>query len=79
MLRVQQLTELEEIVAVKRAEAAGEGGGAAAGPLVGTRGRALMQAMWNGRLKGVQRNVEVWQHLLRWVGRAANLSCCLPS
>lgn len=26
--------------------------------------RALTRAMWRGRLKGVQRNVEVWQALL---------------
>ncbi|KAL4435039.1 hypothetical protein ABPG77_003864 [Micractinium sp. CCAP 211/92] len=71
MLRVQQLTELEEILAVKRAEAseAEAGGVLSAGYLSGTDGgaaaaKALMQAMWNGRLRGVQRNVEVWQALL---------------
>lgn len=78
MLRVQQLTELEEILAVKRAEAAAEEAAATGGPppasyLPGPAGggpagaKALMQAMWNGRLKGVQRNVEVWQALLRCV------------
>ena len=72
MLRVQQLTELEEILAVKRAESSEEGAGgtASAAHLAGPGGRAaaakaLMQAMWSGRLRGVQRNVEVWQALLR--------------
>jgi FKBP12-rapamycin complex-associated protein len=76
MLRVQQLTELEEILAVKReeqaaVEAAAIGGAALATvgylPMSGASGKVLMQSMWNGRLKGVQRNVEVWQALLRWV------------
>ena len=85
MLRVQQLTELEEILAVKlqevqEEEAAAGGVGAAAAALVGSakylpllpaaHGKQLMQSMWNGRLKGVQRNMEVWQALLRWVQRA---------
>lgn len=78
MLRVQQLTELEEILAVKweeEEEAGGRANGAngsqplsalLAGGLGGARrGRALIQEMWNGRLRGVQRNVEVWQALLR--------------
>lgn len=81
MLRVQQLAELEEILAVKREEeeeAAGGSGGAGLGGLAGgylplaagaMRGRALMQDMWAGRLRGVQRNVEVWQALLRCGGR----------
>ncbi|KAI3435635.1 hypothetical protein D9Q98_001694 [Chlorella vulgaris] len=73
MLRVQQLTELEEILAVKReeqaaVEAAAIGGAALATvgylPMSGASGKVLMQSMWNGRLKGVQRNVEVWQALL---------------
>ncbi len=84
MLRVQQLTELEEILAVKRAEAseAEAGGVLSAGYLSGTDGgaaaaKALMQAMWNGRLRGVQRNVEVWQALLRWgEPRGAGVSVC---
>lgn len=80
MLRVQQLTELEEILAVKWEEeeeagtrSSGTNGGLPpslllAGGLGGARrGRALIQEMWNGRLRGVQRNVEVWQALLRWV------------
>ena len=80
MLRVQQLTELEEILAVKRAQeeeaAVFVGGGSGSGggggghgsyvPLSGASGKELMQTMWNGRLRGVQRNVEVWQALLRW-------------
>jgi hypothetical protein len=66
---------------VRRAEeaaAAGGGGGAGSGveglpaALQGaTRSRELMQAMWAGRLRGVQRNVEVWQALLRWAAAAA--------
>ena len=83
MLRVQQLTELEEILAVKWEEeeeaggrpssASGLAAAAAVPPAVllagglggAGRGRALTQQMWNGRLRGVQRNVEVWQALLR--------------
>lgn len=62
MVRVQQLTELEEILTVKQTELT---------PVNGELGRSahvkrLTQEMWNGRLKGVQRNVEVWQALLRW-------------
>ncbi len=99
MLRVQQLTELEEILAVKweeEEEAGGRGspdGGLTpssllAGGLGGARrGRALIQEMWNGRLRGVQRNVEVWQALLRWGGgrgwggalRGDVVGCCKRS
>lgn len=78
MLRVQQLSELEEILAVKREEEEGDLGASGLAGLGGiaggylpasragaVRGRALMQEMWSGRLRGVQRNVEVWQALLR--------------
>ena len=56
MVRVQQLTELEEIFAVKRAESLSWEGGQAM--------KALTQSMWAGRLRGVQRSAEVWQALL---------------
>lgn len=69
-----QLTEVEEILAVKRGETAAEDAGSGhlhlplplqAGP---AGAKALMQQMWSVRLKGVQRNVEVWQALLRCGG-----------
>jgi len=56
MVRVQQLTELEEILAVRRSEGISQEAGAAA--------RQLTQEMWAGRLQGVQRSAEVWQALL---------------
>ena len=33
-------------------------------PLEADQRRSLTRAMWRGRLKGVQRNVEVWQAIL---------------
>ena len=59
MVRMQQLTELEEIVVVKAAEKAVNGDRVLA-DLV----RDRTKATWTARLRGVQRNVEVWQALL---------------
>eukprot|EP00891_Asterochloris_glomerata_P006787 jgi/Astpho2/6787/fgenesh1_pm.00103_%23_6_t len=59
MVRVQQLTELEEVIDYSQAEAITNGYLEAAE----TR-RSLTRDMWRGRLRGVQRNVEVWQALL---------------
>jgi FKBP12-rapamycin complex-associated protein len=60
MIRVQQLTELEEVIEyteLGRPENRVEPGVAA------TR-RELMRRMWRDRIYGVQRKVEVWQALL---------------
>ena len=65
MIRVQQLTEMEEILAVKRA-----GLPSVADASVAPRIKQLTHSMWDGRLRGVQRNVEVWQAILRWAGPA---------
>ncbi|KAK9058046.1 hypothetical protein SSX86_022886 [Deinandra increscens subsp. villosa] len=55
MVRVQQLSELEEVIdyctlPVNNSVAEGR--------------RALIRNMWNERIKGTKRNVEVWQALL---------------
>ena len=59
MVRVQQLTELEEVIGFSNALALCNGDPAAA-----DLHRVQICEMWRGRLKGVQRNVEVWQALL---------------
>jgi FKBP12-rapamycin complex-associated protein len=76
MIRVQQLTELEEVIEyaeLGRQAAAGQnghhGGGGGYGLSVSEAGaaatrRELMRQMWRERIYGVQRNVEVWQALL---------------
>uniref|UniRef100_A0A7R9YR22 Serine/threonine-protein kinase TOR n=1 Tax=Chlamydomonas euryale TaxID=1486919 RepID=A0A7R9YR22_9CHLO len=58
MVRVQQLAELEEVVAYKRAMLARRSDGAAA-----TQRIHSIKQLWRDRLKGVQRNVEVWHSL----------------
>ena len=63
MVRVQQLTELEEIVVVKASEMnVTENGGLV--HLSATLPRQRTVEAWRKRLRGVQRNVEVWQALL---------------
>ncbi|KAD4584827.1 hypothetical protein E3N88_22428 [Mikania micrantha] len=55
MVRVQQLSELEEVIdycALPVGNSVAEGR------------RALIRNMWNERIKGTKRNVEVWQALL---------------
>ncbi|NP_001312152.1 serine/threonine-protein kinase TOR-like [Nicotiana tabacum] len=55
MVRVQQLSELEEVIeycTLPMGNAVAEGR------------RALVRNMWNERIKGTKRNVEVWQALL---------------
>jgi FKBP12-rapamycin complex-associated protein len=75
MVRVQQLTELEEVICYsllgqQMKRFAGEDGArvAAAGspnvPAELENRRALMRQMWRERIRGVQRKVEVWQGLL---------------
>jgi len=59
MVRVQQLTELEEVIGFSNALTLCNGDPAAA-----ELHRVQICEMWRGRLKGVQRNVEVWQALL---------------
>ncbi|KAL6771425.1 TOR1 [Auxenochlorella protothecoides x Auxenochlorella symbiontica] len=59
MVRVQQLTELEDILTFKLAEQVTKGN-----PAIMTHTKNFTQAMWAGRMQGVQRNVEVWQALL---------------
>ncbi|DBA66640.1 TPA: hypothetical protein ACH3X2_002209 [Trebouxia sp. C0005] len=59
MVRVQQLTELEEVIGFSNALTLCNGDPAAA-----DLHRVQICEMWRGRLKGVQRNVEVWQALL---------------
>ncbi len=59
MVRVQQLTELEEVIGFSNAFALCNGDKTAA-----DLHRVQICEMWRGRLKGVQRNVEVWQALL---------------
>ncbi len=59
MVRVQQLTELEEVIGFSNAFALCNGDQTAA-----DLHRVQICEMWRGRLKGVQRNVEVWQALL---------------
>ncbi|KAI5860910.1 FAT-domain-containing protein [Durotheca rogersii] len=53
IVRVQMLAELEEIIVYKQAD---------------ERKKATMRRTWEIRLKGCQRNVEVWQRMLRLRG-----------
>ncbi|OTA99371.1 hypothetical protein M426DRAFT_325170 [Hypoxylon sp. CI-4A] len=53
IVRVQMLAELEEIIVYKQAD---------------DRKKATMRRTWESRLKGCQRNVEVWQRMLRLRG-----------
>ncbi|KAL2265936.1 hypothetical protein VTJ83DRAFT_5288 [Remersonia thermophila] len=50
VVRVQMLAELEELIIYKQS---------------GPEKRATLRATWETRLKGCQRNVEVWQRMLR--------------
>ena len=59
MVRVQQLTELEEVIGYSNALVLCNGD-----PTAAELHRSQICEMWRGRLKGVQRNVEVWQALL---------------
>ncbi|KAI4086955.1 MAG: hypothetical protein LQ339_008975 [Xanthoria mediterranea] len=52
IVRVQMLAELEEIIAYKKREGDPEK-------------QAAMRQTWTTRLKGCQRNVEVWQRMLK--------------
>ncbi|XP_059653076.1 serine/threonine-protein kinase TOR-like isoform X1 [Cornus florida] len=56
MVRVQQLSELEEVIDYCTLPPLGN-------PVADGR-RALIRNMWNERIKGAKRNVEVWQALL---------------
>ncbi|XDG06455.1 hypothetical protein ABKA04_006070 [Annulohypoxylon sp. FPYF3050] len=53
IVRVQMLAELEEIIVYKQAK---------------DPKKATMRRTWESRLKGCQRNVEVWQRMLRLRG-----------
>ncbi|KAI1388148.1 FAT-domain-containing protein [Hypoxylon trugodes] len=53
IVRVQMLAELEEIIVYKQAD---------------ERKKITMRRTWESRLKGCQRNVEVWQRMLRLRG-----------
>ncbi|KAH9885310.1 FAT-domain-containing protein [Xylariomycetidae sp. FL2044] len=53
VVRVQMLAELEELIVYKQAD---------------ERKKATMRRTWEVRLKGCQRNVEVWQRMLRLRG-----------
>ncbi|XP_019183667.1 PREDICTED: serine/threonine-protein kinase TOR isoform X1 [Ipomoea nil] len=55
MVRVQQLSELEEVIEYCTLPV---------GNPVSEGKRALIRNMWNERIKGTKRNVEVWQGLL---------------
>ncbi|MFS7952510.1 putative non-specific serine/threonine protein kinase [Helianthus anomalus] len=55
MVRVQQLSELEEVIDYCTLPV---------GDSVAEGRRALIRNMWNERIKGTKRNVEVWQALL---------------
>ncbi|KAL6964513.1 non-specific serine,threonine protein kinase [Sarracenia purpurea var. burkii] len=55
MVRVQQLSELEEVIDYCTLPV---------GNPVSEGRRALIRNMWNERIKGTKRNVEVWQELL---------------
>ncbi|KAB1208603.1 Serine/threonine-protein kinase TOR [Morella rubra] len=55
MVRVQQLSELEEVIDYCTLPA---------GNPVAEGRKALIRNMWNERIQGVKRNVEVWQVLL---------------
>ncbi|KAF6834583.1 FAT domain-containing protein [Colletotrichum plurivorum] len=50
VVRVQMLAELEELIVYKQAD---------------DKKKATMRRTWETRLKGCQRNVEVWQRMLR--------------
>ncbi|EHA57873.1 hypothetical protein MCOR27_008212 [Pyricularia oryzae] len=50
IVRVQMLAELEEIITYKQCDA---------------KKQATIRATWEARLQGCQRNVEVWQRMLR--------------
>lgn len=50
VVRVQQMAELEEVIAYKLTDSSEE--------------KALIREMWSRRLKGCQRDVDVWQPLL---------------
>ena len=50
MVRVQQLSELEEVVEYKRTADVGR--------------RAVLRRIWDARLLGCQRDVDTWQQLL---------------
>ncbi|KAI4184996.1 MAG: hypothetical protein LQ346_006001 [Caloplaca aetnensis] len=52
VVRVQMLAELEEIISYKQSEGNSEK-------------QAAMRQTWTTRLKGCQRNVEVWQRMLK--------------
>ena len=52
VVRVQMLAELEEIIKYKCL------------PL-GSEKRAVMRKTWNTRLLGCQRNVDIWQRMLK--------------
>lgn len=52
VVRVQMLAELEEIITYKKSEGNAEK-------------QAAMRQTWTTRLKGCQRNVEVWQRMLK--------------
>ncbi|CAN4107823.1 unnamed protein product [Withania somnifera] len=56
MVRVQQLSELEEVIEYCTLPPMGN-------PVAEGR-RSLIRNMWNERIKGAKRNVEVWQVLL---------------
>lgn len=55
MVRVQMLSELEEIITYKQLPATVEGHDR----------RAAMRRTWNQRLLGCQRNVDIWQRMLK--------------
>ncbi|MCO5588580.1 hypothetical protein L7F22_042537 [Adiantum nelumboides] len=55
MVRVQQLSELEEVIDYSLIVATNNGGGSRA---------ALIRKMWHDRIRGTKRNVEVWHALL---------------
>lgn len=57
--RIQQLTELDEVIEWRMAELV-HGPEAPATKELTSR----IRGMWSGRLRGVQRNAEVWQSLL---------------
>ncbi|KAK1436478.1 hypothetical protein QVD17_02258 [Tagetes erecta] len=59
MVRVQQLSELEEVIDYCTLPGVGSGGSS-----VAEGRRALIRNMWKERIKGTKRNVEVWQALL---------------
>ncbi|GAA5848144.1 hypothetical protein JCM3766R1_000463 [Sporobolomyces carnicolor] len=54
VVRIQMLSELEEIISYKEATAAGN-----------NERRAVIQTTWMKRLKGCKRDVDVWQRILK--------------